>query len=254
MKALVTIQTRLKAPKGQHNAFGNYNYRSCEDILEALKPLLDETQTALTLTDGVELVGDRFYIKATATLYDLEGKAIAASVGMAREPLSRKGQDESQVTGSASSYARKYALNGLFAIDDTKDPDATNKHGKDQPAAGTGSQAKQAGRPGATKAGNGKKITDKQAAYLYSVASTYGISDKSIHATIKKYFNLDHVKQLNSEQMNRLLKAFGEKRGDAPQPIDQPAPAARQETMNYGQEDPYHQFDDAYYDYEEVPF
>lgn len=131
---LQEIQTELKAPKNQRNNFGNYNYRNCEDILEALKPLLEKTKTALIITDEPIIVGDRFYIKATATLKDCESETELKATAYAREPLSKKGADEAQVTGSTSSYARKFCLNGLFCIDDTKDADATNTHGKEQGA------------------------------------------------------------------------------------------------------------------------
>ena len=118
---LMRIQAKLKAPKGQRNTFGNYNYRSCEDILEAVKPLLAEEGCALTLSDEIELIGDRYYIKATATLKsDKEEIQVSA---YAREEQAKKGMDSAQVTGATSSYARKYALNGLFCIDDNKDPD-----------------------------------------------------------------------------------------------------------------------------------
>lgn len=134
MKELNTIQTKLNAPKNQRNNFGGYNYRSCEDILEALKPLLKETGCTLTLTDSIEQVGDRFYIKATATITNDKGETATASA-YAREPLTKKGMDEAQITGATSSYARKIALGGLFAIDDNKDADATNTHGKEAPQA-----------------------------------------------------------------------------------------------------------------------
>lgn len=125
------IQTNLKVPKSQRNHFGNYNYRSCEDILEALKPHLDSQLCVLTITDEIIQIGDRYYIKATATLTDTEtGKSISTQA-FAREEDTKKGMDASQLTGAASSYARKYALNGLFCIDDTKDADATNKHGQE---------------------------------------------------------------------------------------------------------------------------
>jgi len=116
------IQAKLKAPKGQFNSFGKYRYRSCEDIVEAVKPLLAEAGYHLILSDDIVLVGDRVYVKATATVFngtDVLGTATA----FAREPQDKKGMDASQITGTASSYARKYALNGLFAIDDTKDAD-----------------------------------------------------------------------------------------------------------------------------------
>ena len=118
---LQQIQSRLVAPKSQRNTFGNYNYRSCEDILNGLKPLLAELGGVVTLSDEMVDVGGRIYVKATALL-DVGGEVYEASA-FAREPLARKGMDDAQVTGATSSYARKYALNGLFAIDDTKDAD-----------------------------------------------------------------------------------------------------------------------------------
>ena len=132
MKRLIEIQSALKAPKNQRNNFGNYNYRSCEDILEAVKPLLKKQGLALVINDDIKAIDGRFYIQATATIFDEEGKQIAMSSALAREEESKKGMDASQLTGSTSSYARKYALNGLFAIDDTKDADVTNTHGKEE--------------------------------------------------------------------------------------------------------------------------
>lgn len=128
---LAQIQSELKAPKGQRNTFGKYNYRSCEDILEAVKPLLKERELVILITDDIVQIGERYYVRATATIYDSEGSYISNSA-LAREELKRTGMDASQITGATSSYARKYALNGLFAIDDTKDADATNK-GQDEP-------------------------------------------------------------------------------------------------------------------------
>lgn len=122
MKELIQIQTKLNAPKNQRNTFGGFNYRSAEDILESLKPLLKETECFLNITDSIELVGDRYYIKATATITNKEGVQVSSSA-FAREELAKKGMDASQITGSTSSYARKYALNGLFAIDDNRDAD-----------------------------------------------------------------------------------------------------------------------------------
>lgn len=124
------VQKVLKAPKNQRNSFGNYNYRSCEDILEAAKPLCVENGLTLTISDDIKIFGERVYVMATATVTDIEDGTTAVVSAYAREPLQKKGSDESQITGAASSYARKYALNGLFCIDDTKDADATNDHGK----------------------------------------------------------------------------------------------------------------------------
>lgn len=132
---LLLIQAALKCPKNQKNSFGGYNYRSCEDILEAVKPLLYETQTTLVISDNIVEVWGRVYVEATATLRDAEsGEVIEQNVAYARESEAKKWMDESQITGSSSSYARKYALNGLFLLDDVKDADATNTHWKETKA------------------------------------------------------------------------------------------------------------------------
>lgn len=128
IEKIVAIQSELKAPKGQYNSFGKYNYRSCEDILEGVKPLLTKHGLVLTIQDSIDLIGDRFYVKATATITD--GKEQLSTSAYARESLDKKGMDASQVTGATSSYARKYALNGLLAIDDTKDADTMDNNKK----------------------------------------------------------------------------------------------------------------------------
>lgn len=130
MKESVIIQSELKAPKNQVNKFGGYKYRSAEDILEAVKPLLKITGCYLTISDSMELIGERYYVKATATLTNPDGDSISVCA-YAREEETKKGMDASQITGAASSYARKYALNGLFCIDDTKDADFSNTHDKE---------------------------------------------------------------------------------------------------------------------------
>lgn len=122
------IQSELKAPKGQYNKFGKYSYRSCEDILEALKPHLLKYGCVVTLTDDMQLIGERYYLKATATITDADSGKSVSNVALAREDKERAGMSESQITGTASSYARKYALNGLFLIDDTKDADTDAYH------------------------------------------------------------------------------------------------------------------------------
>lgn len=135
MNKLQEIQHRLKAPKGQYNSFGKYKYRSCEDILEAVKPILNEVGCTLTLSDEIVLIGDRYYIKATARLTGAD--IDVATTAYAREDADKKGMDGAQVTGTSSSYARKYALNGLFCIDDTKDADTdeyANQTKKSAPA------------------------------------------------------------------------------------------------------------------------
>lgn len=125
---LVAIQQELKAPKGQYNNFGKYKYRSCEDILEAVKPLLAKNKVALTISDDIVAVGERIYVKAVATLSDIESECSIINTAWAREDDTKKGMDGSQITGTASSYARKYCLNGLFLIDDTKDADTDEFH------------------------------------------------------------------------------------------------------------------------------
>lgn len=129
LEVLAYIQGNLNAPKSQYNSFGKYHYRSCEDILGAAKPLLKEAGAVLILSDNITPIGERYYVQARATLLTGKDDSITCTA-FAREAMTKKGMDEAQITGSASSYARKYALNGLFAIDDTKDADATNDHGK----------------------------------------------------------------------------------------------------------------------------
>ena len=129
---LTEVKNELKAPKSKYNSFGKYNYRSCEDILEAVKPILKAKRLAMTVKDDVFNIGDRFYIMATVTVYDCESDEKVTTTAYAREDADKKGMDGSQITGSSSSYARKYALNGMFAIDDTKDADSWNTHDKDR--------------------------------------------------------------------------------------------------------------------------
>lgn len=151
LESLIAVQSELKAPKSQYNSFGKYKYRSCEDILEAVKPLLAANGLALSLSDEPCVASGRYYIKATATVY---GAGDAHSVtGYAREPDEKKGMDDSQITGTASSYARKYALNGLFLIDDTKDADTDEYHAQ---------QAKKTAKKAETSGQNATKTQAKQ--------------------------------------------------------------------------------------------
>ena len=149
MKELIMIQQGLKAPKGQYNSFGKYHYRSCEDILEAVKVLLGDQSCILNISDELVLIGDRYYVKATATITNSEGKSVSTTA-FARESESKAGMDSSQITGSASSYARKYALNGLFCIDDTKDAD-TMDNTNDQSAPAPKAEKKEDNRPWMTE-------------------------------------------------------------------------------------------------------
>ena len=165
------IQVELKAPKGQFNKFGNYKYRSCEDILEALKPLLEKYKAAINITDEIAVVGDRYYIRAIATLYDIESGESIEAMAFAREDESKQGQDLSQLTGSTSTYARKYALNGLLAIDDTKDSDTTNKHGKEENKVDN-------------KTENNKFISQAQQKRLFAIAKS---NAELVKGVIKKY-------------------------------------------------------------------
>ena len=146
MKELISIQSELKAPKTQVNRFGGYKYRKAEDILEAVKPLLAKQKCTLIITDDVVLIGNRIYVKATATIKNEKGEC-ETTTGWAREEETKKGMDGSQITGASSSYARKYALNGLFAIDDNADSDTTNdgQHQASQQQAQT--QAQQPATP-----------------------------------------------------------------------------------------------------------
>lgn len=132
MKELQIIQTKLKAPKNQYNSFGKYHYRSCEDIVEAVKPILAETGCTLTVSDEIVMVGERIYVKARASITNSQGEK-EESTAYAREEETLKGMSAAQITGATSSYARKYALNGLFCIDDTQDPDSDKLPTKDEP-------------------------------------------------------------------------------------------------------------------------
>lgn len=165
---LVKIQSELNAPKGQYNSFGNYKYRSCEDIVDAVKPILKESNCVLLLSDEVVLVGDRYYVKATATLLDAETGQTHSSSALAREEETKKGMDASQITGSASSYARKYALNGLFAIDDEKDADTKDNSDK---------QSKPNQKQSTEQQPQSDKITTDQ---LIQKAKSKGVSEEGI--------------------------------------------------------------------------
>lgn len=188
VEKLIAVQTALKAPKGQYNSFGKYKYRSAEDILNAVKPLNAEQGLLLTLSDEPLLIGDWHYIKATATITD--GIIKESFTAYARESLTKKGMDDSQITGTASSYARKYALNGLYLIDDTKDAD-TDEYKKQEK--------------------NVKKITKKQLEQLRAnfqkIAALKKVSEKSVEAqflTIIKFNG--KIEELDTEIHHKLME------------------------------------------------
>lgn len=190
VEKLFNIQQELRAPKNQRNNFGGYNYRSCEDILEAVKPLLKANNCTLTISDELVNIGERYYIRATATLTDAENRDdYYSNIAYAREPESKKGADESQITGACSSYARKYALNGLFCIDDVKDADATNTHGKEEPKA----------------EGEVKKASAKQIELINKL-----IKDKE---TMLKYYGVAKIEDLTLEQASQVISSKSKKEG-----------------------------------------
>lgn len=227
---LQMIQTELKAPKNQYNDFGNYNYRSCEDILEGVKPLLVKVKAALTISDEIVNIGSRYYIKATAALHDLESNEVFEISAFAREPESRPKMDEAQVTGSSSSYARKYALNGLFCIDDTRDPDATNTGKKEEPKGNKGKQQ------GSSTKGKEKDVL-KESNYktLVETIRRKGVYPESVCERYKK----DSLRKLTDAEFAdamKLLNIMPDKRPPAPDPRTQPSyypPEGYQMEMNF---------------------
>lgn len=186
---LQAIQSELVAPKGQYNSFGKYNYRSAEDILEALKPILKKHNAAITLSDEIVYIEGRYYVEASVTLY-AEGEAIGAKAS-AREEETKKGMDGSQITGTASSYARKYALNGLFAIDDNKDPDTDEYHNQNSQAGRKSQKSVSQKEPAAetsTKSNGSKTITGAQAKAIRTELKNMAEATGSPAATIGKWF------------------------------------------------------------------
>lgn len=195
MKQLLIIRNRLVAPKNRKNTFGGYNYRSCEDILEAVKPLLSDHDCNLTLSDEVVVIGNANYIKATATIYNAEGQSVSAQ-GWAREEFSKKGMDAPQMTGTASSYARKYALNGLFCIDDTKDAD-TNEYRTENDA--RAKQAQQQKQPQAAAQPSKKPLTlaqvkENEEQFIKWLNNAYQLNpNMSVMEKIAEYYDCDYA-------------------------------------------------------------
>lgn len=195
--SLSKIQTELNAPKNQYNNFGKYKYRALEDITDALKPHLKEYNYSLIMSDTIEFIGDRVYVKATATLYDETMKVIASNSAYAREELSKKGMDAAQLTGATSSYARKYALNGLFAIDDSKDADhQDNREVQEKP------------KPKATVE---SKVSHNQVKLIQTRLSK--LEDKEANETaLKAHYKIDSWNDLPANAMTGLIDWF-EKKG-----------------------------------------
>ena len=191
---LMEVQSKLKAPKSQYNSFGKYSYRSCEDILEALKPLLNEVGAIVNISDQVKLIGDRYYIEATAMFLDVNTGDSIISKAIAREDESKKGQDLAQLSGATSSYARKYALNGLFAIDDNKDSDATNTHNKDI-------------KPNMTPVSG---LSEAQLKRLFAIGNKAGFKKDVVEATVKKMFGCE-PKDMTKDQYNTVCERLEKK-------------------------------------------
>lgn len=188
---LTEIQNELKSPKNQYNSFGKYKYRSCEDTLEALKPLLLKHKATLIINDEIQETGTRIYVKAICTF--VVGDEKIQTTAYAREEESKKGMDGSQVTGASSSYARKYALNGLFLIDDTKDADTDEFKEQSKKKQESGSKSK------------GQELTKEQINILYSMASEKGFTQKDIQNVISKSFNKRSVTELSQTEYNEIL-------------------------------------------------
>ena len=189
---LLNIQTELKAPKSQYNSFGKYKYRSCEDILEAVKPICAKNKATLVLSDSLENIGDRYYIKATAILIDVESGENLENTAYAREEQEKKGMDGSQITGTASSYARKYALNGLFNIDDTKDAD-TDEYTK---------QSKSIDESVKNEFQVDEKVTDLEAKTVYGLV----MNQKRDLNKFLDYFKIKNTNELTKSQYVEALK------------------------------------------------
>ena len=214
---LQSIQSELVAPKGQYNSFGKYNYRSAEDILEALKPILKKHNAAITLSDDITYIEGRHYVEASVTLY-AEGEAIGTKA-LAREEESKKGMDGSQITGTASSYARKYALNGLFAIDDNKDADSDEYNSQAANPAKTEKTQKTAKKTSdnsqkQTPAKNVKRITGAQAKKLREDIKNIAEASGSPVNTVGIWFigrlGVDKIENIPAEDLKKAQELIAE--------------------------------------------
>ena len=203
--SLMAVQAELKAPKNQHNSFGKYDYRSAEDIIEAVKPLLKDNGLFLNMSDDIVLIGDRYYVKATVKVVDVvTGESVQTSA-LAREAAQKKGMDESQVTGTASSYARKYALNGLFAIDDNRDAD-TNEYAAQtrQSAAGARPSRNTGNYKGEPQGGGSDEIRRKALHGLGEAMKRAGLSKEEVSAICGVHFKKTSSADLSTGQLSIL--------------------------------------------------
>lgn len=203
--ALMAVQAELKAPKNQHNSFGKYDYRSAEDIIEAVKPLLKDNGLFLNMSDEIVLIGDRYYVKATVKVVDVvTGESVQTSA-LAREAAQKKGMDESQVTGTASSYARKYALNGLFAIDDNRDADTDEYAAQTrQSAAGARPSRNTGNYKGEPKGGGSDEIRRKALHGLGEAMKRAGLSKEEVSAICGVHFKKTSSSELSNGQLSIL--------------------------------------------------
>jgi len=207
LKKLFNIQQELKVPKNQRNTFGNYNFRSCEDIMEASKPICAKYNCLLLCSDLITYIGDRYYVQATATLFDLDSEEYVEVTASAREEETKKGMDASQITGASSSYARKYALNGLLQLDDNKDPD-TNEYLKQQNRVNN--------KPQKTVSNSNQKvemITDEQIKLLHTLFSKVSNSEeekKKLYTKAKITSSKELTKKNATVMIDYLKKLIGE--------------------------------------------
>lgn len=207
---LSSIQEELKAPKNAYNSFGKYNYRSCEDILEGLKPVLKKYKATLFISDSLELIGDRYYVKAAVRLVDIETGETVENTAYAREELDKKGMDWSQITGATSSYARKYALNGMFLIDDTKDADTDeyqnqqNKKGAKESASDAKLNEKMKSSVDKTLLPTGGNATPEQIERIKSEMNRTGINE----VTILSMFKAKSLEALTDTEAIVILNKF----------------------------------------------
>lgn len=199
--ALMAVQAELKAPKGQHNSFGKYDYRSAEDIIEAVKPLLKENGLFLNMSDDIVLIGDRYYVKATVKVVDVvTGESVQTSA-LAREAAQKKGMDESQVTGTASSYARKYALNGLFAIDDNRDAD-TDEYARQTSQSAAGARSQRNAYP--SKGSTNDELRSKAMHTLSKEMQRVGASGEEVSALCGVKFGKTNSRDLSTGELSKL--------------------------------------------------